>query len=290
MAHTNNEDFDFFDDDQYGDSQQSRGNNTRRQRSGGARSASGHGPGRSSGRLTASSPSSTICGRLAVITGLLAVVVSAASAVHEIAPLALSFLTSVPGLHIAVAAAVLIVLTLILAIAARVTMPRYATRTGVGSGGSIASVLAIVCLVVGVAVGVLFPDGIIRSQNDKAPVSDSSQMEQGIEQAAGTCADGWQGLDSGGLPGVTDAELCSDPRMAFVSFESDVSAAIGRAPIESKITELLGQHADDTRAQGDWRLLSGKRWMVFGQADAMTALQQQWGGDLETIAAQDSGQ
>jgi hypothetical protein len=44
------------------------------------------------------------------------------------------------------------------------------------------------------------------------------------------------------------------------------------------------------RAQGDWRLLSGKRWMVCGQADAMTALQQQWGGDLETIAAQDSGQ
>ena len=60
---------------------------------------------------------------------------------------------------------------LILVIAARVTMPRYATHGGVGAGGIIALVCAIVCLVIGVAVGVLFPEGLIQQSNDKAPIS-----------------------------------------------------------------------------------------------------------------------
>ena len=110
-------------------------------------------------------------------------------------------------------------------------------------------------------------------------------MEQGIEQAAGACKEGWQGLDTGGLPGITTVQLCTDPRVAFVSFESESSAAISRAPIESKISELLSQYADNEQTKGDWRLLNGKRWMVFGEASKMTALQQQWGGELETITA-----
>ena len=226
-----------------------------------------------------------LCRRLAVVSGLLAVVVSATSAVHEIAPYAISFMTAVPGRYIALTAAVLIGITLILVIAARVTMPRYATHGGVGAGGIIALVCAIVCLVIGVAMGVLFPEGLIQQSNDKAPVEDTVQMEQGIEQAAGACKEGWQGLDTGGLPGITTVQMCTDPRVAFVSFESDSSAAISRAPIESKISELLSQYADNEQTKGDWRLLSGKRWMVFGEASKMTALQQQWGGELETITA-----
>ena len=206
--------------------------------------------------------------------------VSATSAVHEIAPYAISFMTAVPGRYIALMAAVLIGITLILVIAARVTMPRYATHGGVGAGGIIALVCAIVCLVIGVAVGVLFPEGLIQQSNDKAPVEDTAQMEQGIEQAAGACKEGWQGLDTGGLPGITTVQMCTDPRVAFVS-----SAAISRAPIESKISELLSQYADNEQTKGDWRLLNGKRWMVFGEASKMTALQQQWGGELETITA-----
>ena len=96
---------------------------------------------------------------------------------------------------------------------------------------------------------------------------------------------GWQGLDTGGLPGITTVQMCTDPRVAFVSFESESSAAISRAPIESKISELLSQYADNEQTKGDWRLLNGKRWMVFGEASKMTALQQQWGGELETITA-----
>lgn len=273
----NDEDYDFFGDGQYDDSRSSRRAQNRR--------PSRRDAGRRFAATKASSPTSILCRRLAVVSGLLAVVVSATSAVHEIAPYAISFMTAVPGRYIALTAAVLIGITLILVIAARVTMPRCATHGGVGAGGIIALVCAIVCLVIGVAVGVLFPEGLIQQSNDKAPVEDTAQMEQGIEQAAGACKEGWQGLDTGGLPGITTVQMCTDPRVAFVSFESESSAAISRAPIESKISELLSQYADNEQTKGDWRLLNGKRWMVFGEASKMTALQQQWGGELETITA-----
>lgn len=273
----NDEDYDFFGDGQYDDSRSSRRAQNRR--------PSRRDAGRRFAATKASSPTSILCRRLAVVSGLLAVVVSATSAVHEIAPYAISFMTAVPGRYIALMAAVLIGITLILVIAARVTMPRYATHGGVGAGGIIALGCAIVCLVIGVAVGVLFPEGLIQQSNDKAPVEDTAQMEQGIEQAAGACKEGWQGLDTGGLPGITTVQMCTDPRVAFVSFESESSAAISRAPIESKISELLSQYADNEQTKGDWRLLNGKRWMVFGEASKMTALQQQWGGELETITA-----
>ena len=168
MAH-NDEDYDFFGDGQYDDSRSSRRAQNRR--------PSRRDAGRRFAATKASSPTSILCRRLAVVSGLLAVVVSATSAVHEIAPYAISFMTAVPGRYIALMAAVLIGITLILVIAARVTMPRYATHGGVGAGGIIALVCAIVCLVIGVAVGVLFPEGLIQQSNDKAPVEDTAQKD-----------------------------------------------------------------------------------------------------------------
>ena len=55
--------------------------------------------------------------------------------------------------------------------------------------------------------------------------------------------------------------------------------------LAEQIDERLSQYADNEQTKGDWRLLNGKRWMVFGEASKMTALQQQWGGELETITA-----
>ena len=279
---SNNEDYDFFDDGHYNGSRRAR----REQQY-----SRGRGSGRRAIKLKVDSPASTLLRRIAVITGLLAVVVAVLSAAHEIAPESIGFLVNVRGRYIAGTAAVLIGLTLILVISSRVTMPRHSTHGGVGAGGIVTLVLATACLVVGVAVGVLFPQGLIHpAVNDKAPVDNTAQMEQGIERAVGgACKDGWQGLDAGGLPGITTVQMCADPRVAFVSFDSEASAAMSRAPIKSEITELLGQHADNEKTQGDWRLLNGKRWMVFGEADNMTALQQQWGGTLETIAAAKDG-
>lgn len=233
----------------------------------------------------ASSPTSILCRRLAVVSGLLAVVVSATSAVHEIAPYAISFMTAVPGRYIALMAAVLIGITLILVIAARVTMPRVRHSRGSGRGRHHRTGVRHSLLGYRRGRGRIVPGRTDSAVERQGTVEDTAQMEQGIEQAAGACKEGWQGLDTGGLPGITTVQMCTDPRVAFVSFESESSAAISRAPIESKISELLSQYADNEQTKGDWRLLNGKRWMVFGEASKMTALQQQWGGELETITA-----
>ena len=114
MARKRMRDYDFFGDGQYDDSRSSRRAQNRR--------PSRRDAGRRFAATKASSPTSILCRRLAVVSGLLAVVVSATSAVHEIAPYAISFMTAVPGRYIALMAAVLIGITLILVIAARVTM------------------------------------------------------------------------------------------------------------------------------------------------------------------------
>ena len=110
----NDEDYDFFGDGQYDDSRSSRRAQNRR--------PSRRDAGRRFAATKASSPTSILCRRLAVVSGLLAVVVSATSAVHEIAPYAISFMTAVPGRYIALMAAVLIGITLILVIAAVILM------------------------------------------------------------------------------------------------------------------------------------------------------------------------
>ncbi|MBT1175911.1 hypothetical protein JS530_10465 [Bifidobacterium sp. LC6] len=288
----NNEDYDFFEGEEYSEPiPDRRGAGARGGRgSGYAGSAAGvHSTGRRATKLKIDSPASKVLRRLALATGLLAVVAGASSATHEIAPYAIPFLTKVPGRYIAATAAVLIGITLMFVIGARATMPRNSTHGGVGGGGIVTIVLASACLVVGVAVGVLFPKGLILPDTDKAPVDSAVQMEQGIEQVAGKCEGGWIGLDTGGIPGVSTVQMCAKPRVAFVSFESETMASVGMAPIQSKISELLDQYSDNANAQGDWKLLTGKRWMVFGESNNISALQQQWGGDIVAIPGTGEG-
>ncbi|NMM99240.1 hypothetical protein [Bifidobacterium olomucense] len=277
MSRSEDENYDFFGDEQYDDVRRATRANGRSRSRRAVRPA-----------LKTSSPASRLFSRLAAVSGVLAVLVALASDVHEIAPDAVPAMTGVPGRYIALTAAVLIAVTVLMVITARATMPKYATHGGVGAGGIVALVAAMLCLTVGVAVGVLFPEGLIHQSNDKAPVDDTSQMEQGIEQAAGACTGGWQGLDTGGVPGVTTVQMCAEPRVAFVSFESPAAAAVGAPPMRSGIVSLLNQYSTDERAQGDWQLLSGERWMVFGENEAMTALQQQWGGTMEAMSASDA--
>ena len=127
----NDEDYDFFEGDEYDDdSRWRRGRNAARR----------------IGKLKVDSPASKVFRRLALVTGLLAVVAAAASAVHEIAPHAISQLETVPGRYIALTAAVFIGCTLLLVVIARATMPRRATHGGVVAGGIVSLMLAIVLL------------------------------------------------------------------------------------------------------------------------------------------------
>lgn len=107
---SNNEDYDFFDDGQYNGSRRAR----REQQY-----SRGRGSGRRAIKLKVDSPASKLLRRIALITGLLAVVVAVLSAAHEIAPESIGFLVNVRGRYIAGTAAVLIGLTLILVISSR---------------------------------------------------------------------------------------------------------------------------------------------------------------------------
>ena len=275
-----NDDFGFFDDDdRYTDRRSASRSASRGSHRGGRRS-----------RTAANDSRSRFISRLAALTGTLAVAVGAFSAAHELAPNIIDPDGKVPGRYIALAAAILVACTFLLIILARVVLPRNTSHHGVASGGIITLVVSLLMLVLGVSVGVLFPQGLIQPRiRDVAPIESNAQMEQGIDQAAGACESGWSGLDSGGYPGITTVEMCPDTRVAFVSFDTDASAAMSKALLESKIAEVLAQHSEDERAQGDWRLLSGGQWVVFGNADQMTALQQLWGGTLEQISAVSDG-
>ncbi|OZG60926.1 hypothetical protein BLEM_1646 [Bifidobacterium lemurum] len=266
-------DFGFFDD---GDD--SRAIGARKPRS----AYGAHNSGRNMSLIRAGVSRSRLFGRFAALTGVLAVAAGAASAAHELAPNIIDPNGVVPGRYIALGAAALVALTVMLVIAARAVLPRRASRHGVASAGIITLVLSVLLLILGVSVGVLFPQGLIQPRlRDEAPIASVEQMEAGIEQATGSCDSGWSGLDAGGYSGITTIEMCADTRVAFVSFDTETSSAMSKALLKTRVADLLAQYAEDERAQGDWRLLSGAQWVVFGDVEQMESLRQLWGGSLE---------
>lgn len=226
----------------------------------------------------------------ALLAGLVAVALAGLSAAHELAPAYLDPDGKVSGRLIAIAGAALIAVTLVLVIVARATTPRRVSRRGVASGGIIAFVLAVLLLALGVVVGVLFPLGLIRpAVRDEAPSGSADGMKFGIERVIGTCTSGWTDLNVGGYPGVDSAAVCTDTRVAYITFDSDIVADSYNGAVTAKITELLDEHADDARAQADWRTLGTGRWLAFGSKENMTALQREWGGTLATVKTSDGG-
>ena len=220
----------------------------------------------------------------ALLTGLIAIAVGVASAGHELAPDYLDPDGKVPGRFIAIACAVSIVATLVLVIIARATTPRRTSHRGVASGGIIAFVFASLLLALGVVVGVLFPSGLIRPNiRDEAPVNSADGMRFGIERVTGACTSGWKSPDVSGYPGVESAFLCTDTRVAYMTFDSETVADMYAGAVTGTIASTLEEHADDTRAQGDWYTLRAGRWLAFGTKENMTALQGEWGGTLASV-------
>lgn len=220
----------------------------------------------------------------ALLTGLIAIAVGVASAAHELAPDYLDPDGKVPGRFIAIACAVFIVATLVLVIIARATTPRRTSHRGVASGGIIAFVFASLLLALGVVVGVLFPSGLIRPNiRDEAPVNSADGMRFGIERVTGACTSGWKSPDVSGYPGVESAFLCTDTRVAYMTFDSETVADMYAGAVTGTIASTLEEHADDARAQGDWYTLRAGRWLAFGTKENMTALQGEWGGTLASV-------
>jgi hypothetical protein len=204
---------------------------------------------------------------------------------HAIAPTKVAFLNEIFGTtQAAIAAAALAVLALVLGIVARFRVPRFQRSHAIGSWSIVCFVCALLLIAGGFVVQNLFPEGIIKATvRDEAPTTSVTEMQQGMEKSAGTCTDGWQSMAVSEYPGVSSIEACKSPRMAFIVFSNTSAAGLYRGAAEQKIASLLSEYSDKAQAQGDWRILNGKQWMVFAEASNIQKLQKLWGGSISTV-------
>ena len=220
----------------------------------------------------------------AALSALLSLAAASCAALRAVAPGKLSQLAVLPVSAYTAIGCVFAVLAIILVVAARVADSKRRKGGHAGTAAIVLTALAGVLIASALVVGNFFPDGIIKaSGRDNAPVNSTSRMESGIEEATERCSDGWQTMDVSGYPGISAVAVCKTTRMAFVTFDSASAASIYRSAITSKISSTLDGYSTDSRAQGDWRILSGERWIAFGQKSDIEALHDQWGGAISTV-------
>ena len=220
----------------------------------------------------------------AALSSLLSLAAASCAALRAVAPGKLSQLAVLPVSAYTAIGCVFAVLAIILVVAARVADSKRHKGGHAGTAAIVLTALAGVLIASALVVGNFFPDGIIKaSGRDNAPVNSTSRMESGIEEATERCSDGWQTMDVSGYPGMSAVAVCKTTRMAFVTFDSASAASMYRSAITSKISSTLDSYSTDSRAQGDWRILSGERWIAFGQKSDIEALHDQWGGAISTV-------
>lgn len=220
----------------------------------------------------------------AALSALLSLAAASCAALRAVAPGKLSQLAVLPVSAYTAIGCVFAVLAIILVVAARVADSKRRKGGHAGTAAIVLTALAGVLIASALVVGNFFPDGIIKaSGRDNAPVNSTSRMESGIEEATERCSDGWQTMDVSGYPGMSAVAVCKTTRMAFVTFDSASAASMYRGAITSKISSTLDSYSTDSRAQGEWRILSGERWIAFGQKSDIEALHDQWGGAISTV-------
>ncbi len=220
----------------------------------------------------------------AALSALLSLAAASCAALRAVAPGKLSQLAVLPVSAYTAIGCVFAILAIILVVAARVADSKRRKGGHAGTAAIVLTALAGVLIASALVVGNFFPDGIIKaSGRDDAPVNSVSRMETDIEAATERCSDGWQSMDVSGYPGISAVAVCKTTRMAFVTFDSASAASIYRSTITSKISSTLDGYSTDSRAQGDWRILSGERWIAFGQKSDIEALHDQWGGAISTV-------
>lgn len=220
----------------------------------------------------------------AALSALLSLAAASCAALRAVAPGKLSQLAVLPVSAYTAIGCVFAVLAIILVVAARVADLKRRKGGHAGTAAIVLTAMAGVLIASALVVGNFFPDGIIKaSGRDDAPVNSVSRMETDIEAATERCPDGWQSMDVSGYPGISTVAVCKTTRMAFVTFDSASAASMYRSAITSKISSTLDSYSTDSRAQGDWRILSGERWIAFGQKSDIEALHDQWGGTISTV-------
>lgn len=220
----------------------------------------------------------------AALSALVSLAAASCAALRAVAPGKLSQLAVLPVSAYTAIGCVFAILAIILVVAARVADSKRRKGGHAGTAAIVLTALAGVLIASALVVGNFFPDGIIKaSGRDDAPVNSVSRMETDIEAATERCSDGWQSMDVSGYPGISAVAVCKTTRMAFVTFDSASAASMYRSAITSKISSTLDSYSTDSRAQGDWRILSGERWIAFGQKSDIEALYDQWGGTISTV-------
>lgn len=220
----------------------------------------------------------------AALSALLSLAAASCAALRAVAPGKLSQLAVLPVSAYTAIGCVFAVLAIILVVAARVADLKRRKGGHAGTAAIVLTAMAGVLIASALVVGNFFPDGIIKaSGRDDAPVNSVSRMETDIEAATERCPDGWQSMDVSGYPGISTVAVCKTTRMAFVTFDSASAASMYRSAITSKISSTLDSYSTDSRAQGDWRILSGERWIAFGQKSDIEALHDQWGGTISAV-------
>lgn len=149
-------------------------------------------------------------------------------------------------------------------------------------------VVAVVVVALVVSFGVLTghnkKSGGTASASSSAPYSSTVQMKKGMEAKAGACSGGWTDADASQFPGVSAASVCVSGRYAFVTFESKTAASVDGPLVRSKAGDLLSRYlGDNSGVTSDYRLLDGGQWMAVGDKSQMASLQDQWGGEIETL-------
>jgi len=70
-------------------------------------------------------------------------------------------------------------------------------------------------------------------------------------------------------------------------FNNDSAASLAKGPIRSQAANLLDRYGGgEALSASDMRLLSGKRWVVIGNADQMSRLQADWGGQMQSLESE----
>ncbi len=153
-----------------------------------------------------------------------------------------------------------------------------------GSHAIMTAILTLVFCAASLGLSTLFPDGVIEAKvADTAPTSSSTQMQSGVEEAFGTCSEGWTSVDSSSYLGVKSISVCKSTYAAYATFESSTYTSVYRSPMITKAKELLAEETSIDTPESGWGTLTGDTWVVVGNYNSLTTLQKTWGGTLATI-------
>ncbi|WP_163198559.1 MULTISPECIES: hypothetical protein [Bifidobacterium] len=220
---------------------------------------------------------------LCAVAGILTVLAGLAVAIRGVAPQMVPVVKDQTLTTWTIIAGVLAVLTLVLVIVARVTAPAGHRRSAASSWGILAIVLALLMMCAGLVTSNLFSEGVVKPEvRDEAPISNTEEMQSGVEGVFGACTTKWQSVNASQYPGVKAIYLCKQTRVAYAIFDNSSAIGLYKAPLATQASKLLDQYSGEVGST-KYAMLIGKQWILVGEQSKIEKLQHSWGGTINTI-------